>query len=144
METLGTKLRYLRGAISQEKIAEIIGVSTTSYGKWESDKSMPRTKFLKKLAEHYKIDVDELLDENEKIMVSIHDNNISNIQGENIVFTNNSNNNNTNNNTFHIQQSPELIELVQKQTEQITKAIELITKVLEAQFRITEVLNKKN
>jgi transcriptional regulator with XRE-family HTH domain len=130
MSKLGRKLIKLRGDLMQEDIAEIIGVSQSAYNRWENGKSMPRLENLKKLAEHYNVSVDELKEDKEKINVS---NNDININGENKF-----------NNIINIQQSPELIELVQKQTEQITKATELITKALDTQFRITEVLNKKN
>ncbi|MDR1372737.1 MAG: helix-turn-helix domain-containing protein [Dysgonamonadaceae bacterium] len=72
MVTLGTKLRNLRTKenLSQSRIADILEVSQNAYHKWESDKSKPSVGNLLKILNHYHVSVQELLDENEKIILS--------------------------------------------------------------------------
>ena len=98
MLTLGTKLLKLRQEhnLSQTEIADILGITQTTYGCWESDKYSPRKENLIKLSQYYNINLHELVDENEKIGVLNHDNDIS---GGNNIFANG-------NDTVNIQQSP--------------------------------------
>jgi transcriptional regulator with XRE-family HTH domain len=60
--TFGTKLQKLRQEkkISQKEISNILEVSQTIYGKWESDIFYPTYKNLQKLASFYIIDVETL------------------------------------------------------------------------------------
>lgn len=60
--TFGKKLGELRkeNGISQEKLAELVGVSRQAVTKWESGKSNPDTENLIRLAEVFGVSVDEL------------------------------------------------------------------------------------
>ena len=61
--TMGEKLQKLRNEknMSQEKVAEIVGVSRQAVSKWENDLSYPDTKNLILLAEVFNVSVDQLL-----------------------------------------------------------------------------------
>ena len=63
--TLGEKIKIHRQAagLSQEKIAELVGVSRQAVAKWESDRSAPTTSNLLKLAGILGISIDVLLDQ---------------------------------------------------------------------------------
>ena len=145
MSTLGTKLLKLRQEhdLSQREIANILGVSQTAYGTWESDEHNPRKENLVKLSQYYNISLQELLDENEKMSVTNND-----IRGGNNIFANN---NIPTINTVNIQQSPEIIELLKKEGENILKLIESqqeqqsqSTKLLESHLKLVELMYKKN
>lgn len=58
---LGEKLQELRKEkdLSQEKIAELIGVSRQAVSKWENDLSYPDSKNLIKLSEVFNVSMDE-------------------------------------------------------------------------------------
>lgn len=60
--TFGTKLHKLREEknISQKEISELLEISQTVYGKWESDIFYPTYKNLQKLAQFYMLDVESL------------------------------------------------------------------------------------
>lgn len=62
--TLGERIKAFRkdAGMSQEKVAELVGVSRQAVTKWESGKSAPSTENLFKLAEIFKTTVDTLLD----------------------------------------------------------------------------------
>lgn len=62
--TFGTKLQKLRieKKMSQREISNILEVSQTIYGKWESDIFFPTYKNLKKIAVFYLVDVESLTD----------------------------------------------------------------------------------
>lgn len=53
-------LRNLRG-LSQEEIAEIIGISRQAYAKWESGATMPDIEKCKRLADFYDVTLDSLM-----------------------------------------------------------------------------------
>ncbi len=59
---IGARLAELRkqAGISQEKVAEYLGVSRQAVTKWENDISKPSTSNLIKLAELYKVHIEEL------------------------------------------------------------------------------------
>lgn len=61
--TFGEKLRMLRNEnkLSQEKIAELVGVSRQAVSKWENDLSFPDTKKTILLADIFNISMGELL-----------------------------------------------------------------------------------
>jgi transcriptional regulator with XRE-family HTH domain len=61
--TFGTKLRKFRelNHLSQQQVAELIGVKQNTYGRWESDESSFKIEYLTKLAEVFKIDPIELI-----------------------------------------------------------------------------------
>ncbi|MDR1984679.1 MAG: helix-turn-helix transcriptional regulator [Prevotellaceae bacterium] len=127
MASLGTKLLNLRHQhkLSQTEIADILDVSQNAYNKWEAGKCKPSADNLLKLSQYYKVDIVELLDDNEKINLSNNE-----IKGENNIIANTIP-------TINIQPSTSLMEQVLKMQEQISK-------LLESQFRLIEELLKKN
>lgn len=60
--TLGKQIRVHRQEkrLSQEKVAELVGVSRQAVTKWEADQTMPSTENLFKLAEIFDITIDDL------------------------------------------------------------------------------------
>ena len=80
-----------------------------------------------KISQYYNVDIQELLDDNEKISVTNND-----IAGENNFFASNI----PSINTLNIQPSTEIIEKVLKTQEQISK-------LLESQFKLIEEVMKK-
>ncbi|MDF2544975.1 MAG: putative transcriptional regulator [Herbinix sp.] len=70
--TLGEKIRKYRkqNNYSQEKIAELVGVSRQAVTKWETNQSAPTTDNLIKLAELYGISLDELIHVNSEQPIS--------------------------------------------------------------------------
>ncbi|MDR2126031.1 MAG: helix-turn-helix domain-containing protein [Prevotellaceae bacterium] len=127
MASLGTKLLNLRRQhkLSQTEIADILDISQNAYNKWEADKCKPSADNLLKLSQYYKIDLLELLDDNEKINLSGNE-----IKGENNIIANSIP-------TINIQSSTSLIERVLQTQEQISK-------LLESQVKLIEELLKKN
>jgi len=128
MASLGTKLLNLRRQhrLSQTEIADILNVSQNAYNKWEADKCKPSADNLLKLSQYYKINIIELLDDNEKINLSN-----SKIEGENNIIANTIP-------TINIQPSTTLI------MERVLQTQEQISKLLESQFHLIEELLKKN
>lgn len=61
--TLGEKLKAYRTSkgLSQEKVAELVGVSRQAVTKWENDRTAPSSNNLMELASIYDITLDELL-----------------------------------------------------------------------------------
>lgn len=59
------ELRKARG-LSQEKLADILGVSRQAIGKWESGSSMPEIEKLIQLSDYYKVSLDRLIRDVEK------------------------------------------------------------------------------
>lgn len=61
---IGSFLRQLRGekAITQEQLAERLGVSNRSVSRWENGATMPDFDLLIELAKYYGVEVGELLD----------------------------------------------------------------------------------
>lgn len=59
----GEKLQELRNKskLSQERLAELVGVSRQAVSKWENDLSYPDTKNLIRLSEIFNVSMDELL-----------------------------------------------------------------------------------
>ncbi|MBR3867886.1 MAG: helix-turn-helix transcriptional regulator [Clostridia bacterium] len=66
--TLGERIKECRmnSGMSQEKIAEIVGVSRQAVTKWEANQSAPNTENLFKLAEIFGTTVDFLLSDNKE------------------------------------------------------------------------------
>jgi len=74
--SLGLKIRELRErkGLSQEQLADEIGVKKSSVSLWELDKTSPRPKLIIELAKYFEVDVDYLytinspkLDESQEI-----------------------------------------------------------------------------
>ena len=126
MATLGTKLLNLRHIhqLSQTEIAEILNVSQNAYNKWEADKCKPSADNLLKISQYYKINIIELLDENEKISMSNND-----IKGENNIIANT-------NPTINIQVPTSLVDRILQTQKQISK-------LLEAQVQLIADILKK-
>lgn len=63
MSTLGENIAALRKnkGITQEKLAETIGISPQSVSKWENDISMPDISLLPVLADIFSVSIDALL-----------------------------------------------------------------------------------
>ena len=61
--TIGERIRACRqrAGLSQERVAELVGVSRQAVTKWETDRSAPSTENLFRLAEIFGIGVDLLL-----------------------------------------------------------------------------------
>ena len=61
--TLGTRIKEyrLKAKLSQEKVAELVGVSRQAVTKWESDQSSPNMDNLFRLAEIFGTNVDALV-----------------------------------------------------------------------------------
>lgn len=70
-ENLGNKLQSLRikNNFSRKQIAELVGVSVSTIGLYENNDRQPSLSVLVKLATHYKVSTDYLLD---------HDTNVKN------------------------------------------------------------------
>ena len=62
-ETLGTRIAALRKekGLTQEQLAEKVGVSAQAVSKWENDVSCPDITLLPLLADLFGVSVDELL-----------------------------------------------------------------------------------
>ena len=61
--TIGQKIMQLRNNadISQEQLAEMLGVSRQSISKWEMDQALPQIDKVLQLAEIFRVSTDELL-----------------------------------------------------------------------------------
>ena len=59
----GNKILELRTQrnLSQTALADLVGVTNKAVSKWETGKSKPTTKVIRKLAALFKMDVNELL-----------------------------------------------------------------------------------
>lgn len=64
LENLGIKLKTLRvsNKLSRKQIAELVGISTSMIGLYETGQRLPSIPILIKLATHYKVSLDYLLD----------------------------------------------------------------------------------
>lgn len=68
--TTGEKLALLRKEknITQEELADVLGVSRQSISKWEQDRAFPETEKLIKLSEIYNCSIDYLLKDEDKVI----------------------------------------------------------------------------
>ena len=64
LENFGIKLKTLRvsNKLSRKQIAELVGISTSMIGLYETGQRLPSIPILIKLATHYKVSLDYLLD----------------------------------------------------------------------------------
>ena len=60
------KEKRLSQKLTQDDVAEAIGVQRSTVAMWESGKSVPRTELLPKIAKLYSCTVDELFDGNDE------------------------------------------------------------------------------
>ena len=58
--TAGEKMKKLRGNRSQEEIAKALGISYSSYSKYERDERVPRDNVKKKIALLFKTKVGDI------------------------------------------------------------------------------------
>lgn len=89
--TFGTKLQKLRieKNMSQKEISNILEVSQTIYGKWESGIFFPTYKNLKKIAAFYLVDIESLTDNKKNLNCSQKSNifnKISNVNSSKKIF----------------------------------------------------------
>lgn len=61
VNTLGARLKILRGKKTQEEVSNSLGLSRARYSHYENDRVEPDNEILKKLAEYYKVTTDYLL-----------------------------------------------------------------------------------
>ena len=61
---IGGFLRELRGekGLTQEQLAELLGVSNRSVSRWENGRNMPDFDLLMQIARYYEVSVEEILD----------------------------------------------------------------------------------
>lgn len=71
--TFGEKLKKARNeaGFSQEKLAEKLCVSRSAIAKWETDKGLPDINNLKFLAQTLHVSIDDLLDEDAQLELSV-------------------------------------------------------------------------
>jgi transcriptional regulator with XRE-family HTH domain len=71
--TLGEKLKSARKSVglTQEQLADKLMVSRQAITKWESDKGMPDIENLKKLSKLLNVSIDYLVDDGEKIDLTV-------------------------------------------------------------------------
>jgi len=116
--SLGTKVRQFREAkrLSQDDLALRLDVTQSTISNIESDKSVPNSLLLKKIADELEVDVNNLYDD--RIT------NISNIEKNDGVV-------NTGSGKVNMQ-SPELVESILKNQEQMARLMESQNKLIEA------------
>lgn len=61
MNTLGARLKVLRGRKTQEEVSSSLGLSRARYSHYENDRVEPDNAILKLLAEYYNVSSDYLL-----------------------------------------------------------------------------------
>ena len=71
--TLGEKLKEARkqASLSQEQLAEKLGVSRSAVAKWETGNGIPDVGNLKVIAQLLNVSIDYLLDDSEGVDVSV-------------------------------------------------------------------------
>ena len=64
MQKIGTFLKELRKekGLTQEQLAEILGVAGRTVSRWETASTMPDLSILIRLAEYYDVEIKEILD----------------------------------------------------------------------------------
>lgn len=77
---IGNKLRTLRVAKGYEPfdIAERLGISKSTYGRYERNESIPDLNMLEKIAKEYEISISDLLSEDRMVFSSKQKGGISN------------------------------------------------------------------
>lgn len=82
MKTLGMKISELRKMrkMTQDELADEMGVSSQAVSKWENDLSIPDLPILVQLAEYFHVSLDDLVREKEKTVTMIPEENRKNIE----------------------------------------------------------------
>lgn len=119
--SLGTKVRQYREAkrLSQDDLALRLDVTQSTISNIESDKSIPNSMLLKKIADELEVDINDLLNDSVNNIMSnndFSDHAVAAVNQYNPVFN---------------MQSPELIESILKNQEQIAHLIESQNKLIE-------------
>lgn len=70
--SFGDRLRKIRQdrRLSQPEVADMVGVSKSTYSNWENDKFYPKTRCFARLIEVFEISAEELIGANWKVTVS--------------------------------------------------------------------------
>jgi transcriptional regulator with XRE-family HTH domain len=70
---LGDQIRRLRQAqgMKQETLANKLGVSKQSVSNWENGNIMPSIELLVRLADHFGVSTDYLLDRDERVLLDV-------------------------------------------------------------------------
>jgi transcriptional regulator with XRE-family HTH domain len=68
---IGTNLKILRGKtkFSQQDIANMLDLDRTTYINWENETSDIKSQYLPKLAEIFKVNIDDLFDNDKKFNI---------------------------------------------------------------------------
>lgn len=120
--SIGTKVKRFREAkgLSQGDLALRLDVAQSTISSIESDKNIPNSLLLSKIAREQEVDINELL--NEGIQVNISNNQFSDLSSAGTI--------NQYNPVFNMQ-SPEIAESILKNQEQLAKLIETQSKLIE-------------
>ncbi|MEY8759713.1 helix-turn-helix domain-containing protein [Chryseobacterium tongliaoense] len=121
--SIGTRVKRFREAkgLSQDDLALRIDVAQSTISSIESDKNVPNSLLLSKIAKELEVDINELL--NEGIQVNISNNQFSDLSSAGTI--------NQYNPVFNMQ-SPEIAQSILKNQEQIAKLIEIQSKLIES------------
>ena len=124
--SIGNKVRRYREAkgFSQEDLALRLDVTQGTISNIESDKSIPNSILLNNIAKALEVDVNDIL--NDAVQVNISNNQFSDMSSAGTV--------NQYNPVFNMQ-SPELLENIVKNQENISKLIEAQNKLLAEIFK---------
>ncbi|REC72900.1 XRE family transcriptional regulator [Chryseobacterium elymi] len=124
--SIGAKVKRFRETrgLSQDELALRLDVAQSTISSIESDKNIPNSLLLNKIARELEVDINELL--NEGIQVNISNNKFSDLSSAGTI--------NQYNPVFNMQ-SPEIAESILKNQEQLTKLIESQTKLIENLFK---------
>ncbi|MEI3789844.1 MULTISPECIES: helix-turn-helix domain-containing protein [Chryseobacterium] len=120
--SIGTKVRQYREAKnwSQEDLAIRLDTTQTTISNIESDKNIPNSLLLSKMAKELEVDINDLLNDSSNNIMSnneFSDHAVAAVNQYNPIFN---------------IQSPEITESILKNQEQITKLIELQSKLIES------------
>ena len=118
--SIGTKVRQYREAKnwSQEDLAMRLDTTQTTISNIESDKNIPNSLLLNKIAQELEVNINDLLNDASTIITDneFNDHSVANV--------------NQYNPTFNIQ-SPEMLEAILKNQEQIANLIDSQNKLIE-------------
>jgi len=80
MSTIGEKLlKYRKQAkLTQQDVADRLGVKTNTYGLWEADKTQPSGKYFPQLAEVFSVALDKLFPDTKCVTIAPHQTNNDN------------------------------------------------------------------
>lgn len=130
--SIGTKVKRFRETrgLSQDELAIRLDVAQSTISSIESDKNIPNSLLLNKIAKELEVDINDLL--NEGVQVNISNNKFSDLSSAGTI--------NQYNPVFNMQ-SPEIVESILKNQQQITKLIESQNKFIENLFKKIKILD---